>query len=107
MGTVMVGNGQGTFGGGAACWKCGTTVDAFTSIERQGEQPRGPREGDASVCVYCGAVSVFDADLKLIQPDRETVFALLAIPAVRAAITAVIEARGMETPPNPFEDYPD
>lgn len=40
-----------------SCLGCGETLDAATCIENQDATPQ---EGDASICLYCGHLQIFD-----------------------------------------------
>jgi hypothetical protein len=53
----------------SACPRCGTPVDAATGVFDARDGSPGP--GDVTVCLYCAAVSVFDADLRLRPPTAE------------------------------------
>lgn len=44
------------------CGKCGHVLDAATAVDG-GDY--SPKENDLTVCVYCGEMHQFDADLKL------------------------------------------
>jgi len=46
------------------CPRCGTALDGIIAID---PVTRGPRPGDATICVYCACWAVFDKDLAL-QP---------------------------------------
>jgi hypothetical protein len=51
----------------ALCWHCDRMLDAASAIE--GHDAPGP--GDVSLCMYCGAVGVFDDALVLVRPTKE------------------------------------
>lgn len=51
----------------SVCIVCDMKLDAATCITSKAT----PREGDASLCLYCGNVAVFGADRKLRQPTEE------------------------------------
>jgi hypothetical protein len=40
-----------------SCRVCGKDIGGYTNI---GEQPNSPKDGDYSVCLYCGTWSVFE-----------------------------------------------
>jgi len=45
------------------CLNCGYKIDAAGTVD--GEPGPGPTEGSLSVCLKCGAVMMYDGDLKL------------------------------------------
>lgn len=47
-----------------ACWSCGRHVDAVSALHEH-----APKEGDVSVCAYCGALMEFDAGGLPRRPD--------------------------------------
>ncbi len=55
----------------AACPKCGATIDAATKIE--GDEKRGPKEGDWSICCYCTAVLVYVDDRFVREAEPEEI----------------------------------
>jgi hypothetical protein len=42
------------------CLSCGYSLDGATGIDGH-----SPRAGDISICLYCGHLQTYDADLKL------------------------------------------
>jgi DNA-directed RNA polymerase subunit RPC12/RpoP len=54
------------------CSNCGKKLDACTGIGRQ-----VPKEGDYSVCAYCGSVARWTRDLRLIPLTDEEVASFL------------------------------
>lgn len=76
-----------------ACLNCGYTVDAATASPLD-PAPRGPREGDTTVCVQCSHIMIFKADqtvrnatpeeLAEITSDPDVLQLLQAIRALRA-----------------------
>jgi len=54
------------------CLGCGAPNDA-TSPTHGGNKPS---EGDVTVCMYCGHISVFNADLTLRNPNDEEAYAI-------------------------------
>jgi hypothetical protein len=44
-----------------ACLACGKIMDAATTLTGD----HGPRSGDISLCLYCGHLAAFDAELRL------------------------------------------
>ncbi len=55
------------------CLGCGAQNNAAT--ETFGEEAI-PSEGDASVCIYCGHISIFNADLTLRNPTDEEIHSI-------------------------------
>ena len=53
------------------CLGCGAQNDAAT--ETFGEEASPPEGGDVTVCIYCGHISVFNADLTLRNPTDEEI----------------------------------
>jgi hypothetical protein len=49
----------------ANCRACLKPVDVHCNVDDEQLQPQ---KGDVSVCMYCGTVSVYDYNLKLVQP---------------------------------------
>jgi hypothetical protein len=90
-----------------ACRVCGHRLDAAVSVE----SCSGPQEGDASICIECGEVTVFDADLRrLPMPDEEQVMlseeARRVIASIRLACKMrpfTEKVRGLEPEPKPEE----
>lgn len=52
------------------CWHCDRPLDAATSIDDKGQEQH-PSPGAVSLCLYCGAVAFFEADLRLRAPTEE------------------------------------
>lgn len=51
----------------SACIVCEMKLDAATCITSRAR----PKEGDASLCLYCSNVAIFGPDRKLRQPTEE------------------------------------
>lgn len=51
----------------SSCPKCGESMGGATSIRATG----GPGSGDFTVCVYCGALLVYDEAIHLRLPTLE------------------------------------
>lgn len=64
----------------SVCPVCGRRADAATSLRGDFE----PASGDLSLCISCGAVLKFDAELQLQRVDPNEVAALP--PAIRAEL---------------------
>jgi len=74
------------------CPVCGYAVDATTSLASE----RGPRPGDLSICLSCGALTLFDADLRPLLPVDDATLAEMQV-HTRLEIKAardLIRARG-------------
>jgi hypothetical protein len=56
------------------CLTCGYVTDAVTSVSDEGARPK---EGDVSFCLACGALAIFDDDLRFRAATAEEA-ALLA-----------------------------
>jgi hypothetical protein len=54
------------------CLHCDKIVDAATNIK----DDNGPTPGDATVCIYCGHLMIFDDALRLRNPNSEEMGAL-------------------------------
>jgi len=67
----------------STCYGCGAKTN------RAGE-PEGhtPESGDLSICAYCGALSVFDDDLKAVQPSEAQMKESMAVPHIAAMVEA-------------------
>jgi hypothetical protein len=61
------------------CLACGDKLDAATDVEPDGH---GPREGDASMCLTCGHMMIFTADLTMREPTAKEAAELNADPRV-------------------------
>ena len=51
----------------APCPGCGTNLTGATGVNRSAEG-KHPKEGDYTICVYCGYYLVFRADMSVRQP---------------------------------------
>jgi DNA-directed RNA polymerase subunit RPC12/RpoP len=56
----------------AKCLGCGAPNDAASDTIGGNK----PSEGDVAVCMYCGHISVFNADLTLRNPNDEEMLAI-------------------------------
>jgi len=69
----------------SSCPNCSRELDGATD-------PFGdavPKEGDATVCIYCKTILVFGKDLKLEMPNLEQIKALAGNKAVLAIMKAL------------------
>lgn len=48
------------------CMTCHYEFDSHSGIPIDDESPRPPEKGDYSVCLNCGVLAEFDADLNLV-----------------------------------------
>lgn len=72
------------------CCECGYGLDRVTG-------PTVPKEGDFSLCINCGSLNIFNADLTLRQPNDEEIFSAAKdsdIQSARKAILIVKACRG-------------
>lgn len=69
--------------GNPTCPACGATLDGASDA---GPSDAQPERGDASVCVYCMAIVVFDDDpdggMRLRNPTDSELLAAMANPAI-------------------------
>jgi hypothetical protein len=70
---------------GGACLNCGKVLDAATNYEGY-----EPIEGGITICIYCGHIMAFDAQLKFRQLTDEEMLAI----AGDKRILKLQEARG-------------
>jgi len=59
------------------CLACSKVLDAASSNYNE-----GPREGDYTICINCGHVMVFDANLKLRPPNDAEILDIAADPEI-------------------------
>jgi hypothetical protein len=74
------------------CPSCGARLTGVTPIDGR----IGPKAGDASVCFYCAAVLVFEADLSLrcaLPEERTTMLQDQTLAAVHKAAVEIIAQR--------------
>ncbi len=70
---------------GQRCPVCGGLNEAATGMTGM----EGPREGDASICLYCGALCVFNADGTIRQTTEEETARMLADPMVARILDTI------------------
>lgn len=56
-----------------------------SSVTSDGEEA-SPSEGDITLCIECGQLCRFDADLKMVKPTAEQMIIYLTSPEVRALL---------------------
>jgi transcription elongation factor Elf1 len=66
------------------CPVCGALNDAWTAMKKK------PQAGDASICLYCAALCVFNADDSLRIPTEEETVNMLADPFVIKLLETVV-----------------
>lgn len=64
------------------CWACKVKFEAATDILGD----RKPQEGDASVCLKCSALGIFEKDLSVRKPTEKEMAEYLKSGAVAASI---------------------
>jgi hypothetical protein len=67
------------------CPYCGHGLDSATMVDPRVSPPT-PQPGDASVCIACGMLLVFDDDLKLQRPTPDLLTQMLADPGVQEVL---------------------
>jgi hypothetical protein len=73
----------------SACHGCGA------NLNRAGEVGgANPEPGYATICSYCGALHVFDDDLKAVKPSKEREAELMAEPQVAVMVKTAKALRG-------------
>lgn len=56
------------------CPTCKNTLDGFAEVADEGAKPK---DGDISICVYCGSINKYTNDVKdLIKMDQDSLLAL-------------------------------
>lgn len=76
---------SGRIKAGGPCPKCGKMLDGWTETGHGSK----PSEGDATVCVYCAAVLLFDAALRPRLPTEAEYIDLMTDKSVQQAVAAV------------------
>lgn len=57
-----------------SCPTCKNTLDGFTEVD---DDSRKPKDGDISICVYCGSINKYANDVKdLIKMDQDSLLSL-------------------------------
>ncbi|NUX58714.1 hypothetical protein [Paraburkholderia youngii] len=75
------------------CRKCGKLLDGNTSMEKGTR----PRHGDVSLCIYCGALSIFDMNKQRLRPPTQWEQAELSKnPDVARALAAITIAKAKQ-----------
>ena len=64
------------------CLKCGYRLDTSTDAFSGGESPKG---GDVSMCLSCGHIALFNADLTLREPNEQEAREISLMPQVMQA----------------------
>ncbi len=72
------------------CPGCGLDLLGATNVFTKAR----PRPGDTTMCLECGIVSIFTADLRLRMPTTRELAALINDPRMQAMARAHTKARG-------------
>jgi len=78
------------------CLACGKDLDGAMNVD----DTRGPQEGDVSICIYCGTLSVFTKDIDLRPMTFEEEYEVMSGPSgkrmrfLQDRIQAMRHARG-------------
>ena len=67
------------------CPVCGGHVDAASKLGGDAE----PKEADATICIHCGSILIFDERLRLRMAEEHERKEIEVIPAVRKARDAI------------------
>lgn len=73
-------------GSGYDCTICGYPLGGTSPVTEPGAVPK---DGDASICVYCGAVAAFNDDGTLRRPTADEMREFLADDVIRQAVRSV------------------
>jgi len=71
------------------CPHCGKELNSSLNTD---SDERPPMPGDASICIDCAGIGVFNDDMQLMLPDRETLEAWKAEPGMWDGIDLAVEA---------------
>jgi len=74
---------------GNKCPTCGRTAEGGTGVDLKGPAARIPTEGDYAVCLYCGALNRYGANLVLRAIDRTERRKLLRDPRLKETMEVV------------------
>lgn len=76
----------------AECPNCGALNDTASPFDEDAE----PKPGDASICIMCGHLSVFDDNLVLRNPTDEEIYKYAGDERIVLAMTALHHVRKHE-----------
>ncbi len=68
------------------CPACGRTNNRSSAVE--GVDPTPPEPGDVSICIGCGSIGIYTADLGMRAPTMVEVSELMRMPQVVRAVRA-------------------
>jgi hypothetical protein len=92
------------FGESITCLSCGYVFDSASGLEDA--QGKKPHDGDVSVCIRCGELAIFTADVEgevatgLRYPTTEEMDELMSNEAiVRARAAVILTVQLMDRPP--------
>lgn len=71
------------------CLYCKANLDCHDQIKGPGEDDDTPDPNDATVCLHCGGLMVFDEKLQLREPTKDEIEQMLGDIRVTAAISAI------------------
>lgn len=72
------------------CVNCGEWINSASAIRHEHK----PSEGDVTICLYCKAVMVFNADLSLRNPTTEELAEIEKSNLVRTTLEALRSSFG-------------
>lgn len=78
------------------CLYCHRRVDCHGQIKGPGEADDSPDPGDATICLYCGGLMVFSAELTLRKPTRDELEQMLADTRITTSIHAIGQLHGIK-----------
>lgn len=67
----------------STCPSCMATLDARTGIDAR------PKPGDASICIECKTLLIFDENLRLRRPTEEEIIQVRKVPEYRFMLDAL------------------
>lgn len=67
------------------CHHCAANLEAATAV---GPEARRPMPGDVSVCIRCGELNIFDAEMRLRAPMDDQKAEFMADPDVRRVVAS-------------------
>lgn len=68
----------------STCCECGTVLDAASG-------PCRPKEGDLTLCIKCGSLNAFDANLALRKPTDDEIFTVAKDPEFQFMRRTILE----------------
>jgi len=80
----------------AFCLRCGYAADAATNILTSG----GPKAGDLTICISCGALARFASDFSLIPTSDAEAFAHMTPQQRQVIARARVAVASLKVPPH-------